>query len=96
MSNDKAKLHKRRNQPVISRDKRKILLARFNTKSLFQRRDLQDFPQEEQREDYQNFKAVVEQTSFFGIELRSEILLPCNSDLWRKLPSERESSKDAH
>jgi len=96
MNNDSSKLHKRRNQPVVSHNKRNVLLTRFNIKSLFQRGNLQRGKKGKEGQDIPYIKAVIEQVGFFGCQLRCEVLLPGDSDLWGELPLEREDSENAY
>jgi hypothetical protein len=91
--NGQAKPKSRGSQPTISNSGAEVLLTRHRTASIFQRGVRLDVKKGNATQDNAGESAVIEQFGLFGDVLRSEVYLPLNSDIWRKLPVKRETGE---
>jgi hypothetical protein len=93
MSNAKAKTRPGGDQRNLPNKGRNLLQTRFGVASLFQPRKLLDSGAGDEKTDNASLAAVIEQIGFDGRRYGRTVLLPLNSDIWRKLPNERENSE---
>lgn len=91
--NDQAKPKSRGSQPTISNSGDEVLFTRYRTASVFQRGVRLDVKKGNAKEDNAGKSTVFEQFGLFGDVLRSEVYLPPNSDIRRKLPVKRETGE---
>lgn len=90
MSDAQRETKPRSNKRFVPGDGGDCLSSRFGVASVFQLALPEPKKVAQQKEVGAVIVAVAEQLCFDGIQLRGKVVIPANSNLWPKLPSERE------